>query len=107
MPIIYYVQNSGLFLEPVSTHQREYVKKLQEDRSHVNELELEMLKNRFETKTTLDEEKDLENRAIDVKRVKINRSTRKQMTMAIKDRPQFKRKKAKVNSLYSNFFILT
>ncbi|XP_028806014.1 rRNA-processing protein UTP23 homolog isoform X2 [Neltuma alba] len=104
VPLIYGLRNA-LFLEPVSAFQREFVKTSEEARSHITDREYKMLTNRLqstsndeEAANSADEEKDLGDQTKDVKPVKKNRSSARNQ-MGVKDRPQFKRKKAKVNSL--------
>lgn len=99
VPLIYGLRNA-LFLEPVSAFQREYVKTSEEARSHITDIEYQMLKNKLqntsngeEAANSADEENDLGDQTKDVKAVKKNPSAGNEM--GIKDRPQFKRKKAK------------
>ncbi|KAK4285053.1 hypothetical protein QN277_001799 [Acacia crassicarpa] len=100
VPLVYGLRNA-LFLEPVSASHKEYVKTSEEARSHITDIEHKMLKNRIQNSTnnekaanSADEGKELEDQTKDVKAVKKNRSSARNQ-MGIKDRPQFKRKKAK------------
>lgn len=101
MPLIFGLRNA-LHLEPPSAFQREYVKTSEEARSHITEMEYQMIKNKLtntlageKASNSSDEDKDLgDQKTIDVQSARKTSIARKQM--AIKDKPQFKRKKAKV-----------
>lgn len=88
-------------LEPPSAFQRQFVKTSEEARSRMTELEFKMLKK--STKKILETEEiressnryeELENRKLETPRDKETHHARK--GMGVKDRPQFKRKRAKV-----------
>ncbi|XP_050204598.1 uncharacterized protein LOC126654693 isoform X1 [Mercurialis annua] len=97
VPLIYGLRNS-LHLEPPSSVQHEFVKASEEERLHATELEKKMLKN---TKTILaneeaghscKENEGLGDQNLEMRSVKKKRNAQ---NMNVKDRPQFKRKRAK------------
>lgn len=94
VPLLFGLRNA-LLLEPPSAFQRQFVKTSEEARSHMNESEFKMLKkstkNILETSSNKNEE--LENQKLEMQTDKKTHYARK--GMGIKDRPQFKRKRAK------------
>ncbi|KAG8368255.1 hypothetical protein BUALT_Bualt15G0026300 [Buddleja alternifolia] len=96
VPVIYGLRNA-LFLDRPSTFQHEFAKTAEEERSHLTDLEYKMLKLKKkrvatdETRDSSDANEDNEGHILetqDHKNVKRNR-------IDIKDKAQFKRKKAK------------
>ncbi|KAH7577114.1 hypothetical protein ACOSP7_002111 [Xanthoceras sorbifolium] len=99
VPLIFGLRNS-LFLEQPSAFQRQFVKASEEGRSHMTESEYKMLKKRAkdileteEIRELSNEDEDVGDQKLELQTVKRKDNTRKQM--GVKDRPQFKRKKAK------------
>ncbi|GLT73477.1 hypothetical protein SLA2020_453340 [Shorea laevis] len=99
VPIIFALRNS-LFLEPPSSFQREFVKTSEEERLHMTELEYKMLQKRARTRSADEEANDSSSEMEDVVDPNIGmqdlakpQTTRKGMD--VKDKVQFKRKKAK------------
>ncbi|XP_014498507.1 rRNA-processing protein UTP23 homolog isoform X2 [Vigna radiata var. radiata] len=102
VPLIYGLRNA-LFLESPSAFQRQYVKTSEEGRLHMNEKEYKILKDRVMNRLTHDEANNsitetMENmdsgdQTINVQAVKTSTFARNRMP--IKDKPQFKRKRAK------------
>nr|KYP71054.1 rRNA-processing protein UTP23 isogeny [Cajanus cajan] len=102
VPLIYGLRNA-LFLEPPSAFQRQYVKTSEEGRLHMTVKEYQIFKDRVmnrlageqadNSNTEILENVDSEDQTINVKAVKKNITTRNRME--IKDKPQFKRKRAK------------
>ncbi|CAK7329169.1 unnamed protein product [Dovyalis caffra] len=97
VPLIYGLRNA-LFLEPPSAFQQQFAKNLEEERSHMTQFEATLLKKR--TKDLLENQEDGdssdengdpedENLKMQPKRYTARKG------MDVKDRPQFKRKKAK------------
>lgn len=100
VPIIFALRNS-LFLEPPSSFQRQFVKTSEEERLHMTELEYKMLQKRARTRSADEEANDSSSEMEDVVDPNIGmqdlakpQTTRKGMD--VKDKVQFKRKKAKV-----------
>ncbi|KAK7320514.1 hypothetical protein VNO77_30060 [Canavalia gladiata] len=102
VPLIFGLRNA-LFLEPPSAFQRQYVKTSEEGRLHMTDKECQMFKDRIMTRLTgeeandsiteIDENKDSGDQTINVQSEK--RSTATRNLLDIKDKPQFKRKRAK------------
>ncbi|KAF9684661.1 hypothetical protein SADUNF_Sadunf04G0141800 [Salix dunnii] len=97
VPLIFGLRNA-LFLEPPSAFQRQFAKNSEEERSHMTEKEAALLKKRtkdlvenWENGDSSDENGDPEDEKLEMQPQKY--SSRK--GMKVKDRPQFKRKKAK------------
>lgn len=99
VPLIFGLRNA-LLLEPPSAFQRQFVKTSEEARSRMNESEFKKLKkstNILETKEIGDssnKNEELENQKLEMQADKKTHYARK--GMGVKDRPQFKRKRAKV-----------
>jgi len=101
VPLIYGLRNA-LFLESPSAYQRQYVKTSEEGRLHMIEKEYKIFKNRVTTDdeeannsiTEMVENVDSGDQTINVQAVKKSIAARNRME--IKDKPQFKRKRAKV-----------
>jgi len=101
VPLIYALINA-LFLESPSAYQRQYVKTSEEGRLHMTEKEYKIFKNRVTTDdeeannsiTEIVENVDSGDQTINVQAVKKSIAARNRME--IKDKPQFKRKRAKV-----------
>ncbi|XP_059657885.1 uncharacterized protein LOC132304299 isoform X2 [Cornus florida] len=98
VPVIFGLRNA-LFLEPPSAFQQRFVKCAEEERSHMTELEYEMLKMKknkslatADAGDSFDANEDLVDQSLGNQVVKAN-TVRK--TIAVKDKVQFKRKKAK------------
>lgn len=103
VPVMFGLRNA-LFLEQPSSVQREFVKDAEKRRSHITDKERKMLIKRtgvilasVSAKHTSDEEKDLRNHNGDAAVAEKREATKKRL--AVKDRPQFKRKKAKVQTI--------
>ncbi|KAK1591523.1 hypothetical protein Q3G72_009060 [Acer saccharum] len=101
VPLIFGLRNA-LFLEQPSTFQRQFVKASEEGRSRITESEYKMLKKRakgiLETEEIRDssnegEDEDVGDQNLELQTVKKGDNARKQM--GVKDKPQFKRKRAK------------
>ncbi|XP_047164735.1 rRNA-processing protein UTP23 homolog isoform X2 [Vigna umbellata] len=102
VPLIYGLRNA-LFLESPSAFQRQYVKTSEEGRLHMNEKEYKILKDRVMNRLTHEEANNsiaetIENvdsgdQTMNVQAVKTSTFARNRMP--IKDKPQFKRKRAK------------
>lgn len=98
VPLIFGLRNA-LLLEPPSAFQRQFVKTSEEARSRMNESEFKKLKkstNILETKEIGDssnKNEELENQKLEMQADKKTHYARK--GMGVKDRPQFKRKRAK------------
>lgn len=99
IPLIFGLRNS-LLLEPPSSFQRQFVKTSEEARSRMTESEFKKLKkstkNILETKEIGDssnKNEELENQKLEMQTDKKTHYARK--GMGVKDRPQFKRKRAK------------
>ncbi|KAK6159452.1 hypothetical protein DH2020_006766 [Rehmannia glutinosa] len=97
VPVIYGLRNA-LFLERPSTFQHEFAKTVEEERSHMTDLEYKMLKVK-KRKVATDEARDFpdanedhEDRILEAQDLKRNI---KRNRMDTKDKAQFKRKKAK------------
>ncbi|XP_023729022.1 uncharacterized protein LOC111876686 [Lactuca sativa] len=96
VPVVFALRNA-LFLEPPSQSQQQFAKSAEEQRSHMNELEFKMLikkKKKSSAKEELgeasDEDEDLSKKIIeDLKKNAAKRNS------DVKDKVQFKRKKAK------------
>lgn len=108
VPLIFGLRNA-LFLEPPSAFQRQFAKNSEEERSHMTEKEAALLKKRtkdlvenWEIGDSSDENGDPEDENLEMQPKKY--SSRKGMT--VKDRPQFKRKKAKVYCLLQACLLL-
>ncbi|KAK1567191.1 hypothetical protein Q3G72_009198 [Acer saccharum] len=99
VPLIFGLRNA-LFLEQPSTFQRQFVKASEEGRSRMMQSEYKMLKKRakdiLETKEIRDsshEDEDVGDQKLELQTIKKSDNARKQM--GVKDKPQFKRKRAK------------
>ncbi|KAI3520955.1 hypothetical protein L1887_10410 [Cichorium endivia] len=98
VPVIFALRNA-LFLEPPSQSQQQFAKSAEEQRSHMNELEFKMLVNKKKKRSANEElgelsdgdEVLLDNNKI-IEDLKKNAAKRK---TDVKDKVQFKRKKAK------------
>lgn len=108
VPLIFGLRNA-LFLEPPSASQRQFAQNSEEARMHVTESESRLLEKRtnkilnkqhFEDSSDENEGEREQNLHIEVERKK--RSTRNGADL--KDRPQFKRKKAKVK-FFCSFYL--
>lgn len=97
VPLVFGLRNS-LFLEPPSAFQRQFVKANEENRSHLSELETKMLKKKAKSILQTDETRDSSNENEDFEeQMEIRKKQKaKNTTLGVKDRPQFKRKRAKV-----------
>ncbi|KAJ1386395.1 rRNA-processing protein Fcf1/Utp23 [Sesbania bispinosa] len=103
VPLIFGLRNA-LFLESPSAFQREYVKTSEERRLHMTEKEYQIFRDRAmsrlageeatNTITEIMENRDSEEQTINVQAVQRRITSRDRMD--IKDKPQFKRKRAKV-----------
>lgn len=100
VPLIFGLRNA-LLLEPPSSFQRKFVKTSEEARSRMTKSEFKKLKkstkNILETKEIGDssnKNEELENQKLEMQADKKTHYARK--GMGVKDRPQFKRKRAKV-----------
>ena len=103
VPLIYGLRNA-LFLESPSAFQRQYVKTSEEGRLHMTEKEYKILKDRVMNRlrdeepnnsiTETMENVDSGDQTVNVQAVEANTFARD--PMAVKDKPQFKRKRAKV-----------
>ncbi|KAJ0729548.1 putative rRNA-processing protein Fcf1/Utp23 [Helianthus annuus] len=87
VPVMFALRNA-LFLEPPSQSQQQFAKAAEEERSRLNELEIKMLSNKRKRSSEADEAFSNET----IVELKKNVSTRK---TDVKDKVQFKRKKAK------------
>ncbi|XP_041006966.1 rRNA-processing protein UTP23 homolog isoform X1 [Juglans microcarpa x Juglans regia] len=99
VPIIFGLRNS-LFLEPPSAFQRQFVKTSEEARLHMTELDRKMLQKRSRNRSVDEEANNSSGENEDFVDQKIGiQDERKPPTalkaMSVKDRVQFKRKKAK------------
>lgn len=115
VPVIFGLRNA-LFLEPPSAFQRQFVKTSEEDRLHMTELDHKMLQKRARNSSADDEandssgeNKDFVDQNIGIQTVRQPPTARKGVDL--KDKVQFKRKKAKVVIcihilLYPVFFFL-
>ncbi|KAK2645140.1 hypothetical protein Ddye_020335 [Dipteronia dyeriana] len=99
VPLIFGLRNA-LFLEQPSTFQRQFVKASEEGRSRMTESEYKMLKKRAkgileteEIRDSSNEDEDVGDQNLELQTVKKSDNARKQM--GVKDKPQFKRKRAK------------
>lgn len=104
VPLIYALRNA-LFLETPSPSQQQFAKSAEEERSHVSELELKMLLNMTKRSSTEDEAGDSA-QADDVSTYNIIKDLKKdaaRRNTEVKDRVQFKRKRAKVLVFYVIF----
>jgi len=116
VPLIFGLRNA-LFLQPPSAFQRQFAKNSEEERSHMTEKEVALLKKRtkdlvenWEIGDSSDENggPEDENGGPDDENLEMQPqkySSRK--GMRVKDRPQFKRKKAKVYCLLQACLFLT
>ena len=109
VPLIFGLRNA-LFLEPPSAFQRQFAKNSEEERSHMTEKEVALLKKRtkdlvenWEIGDSSDENGGPEDENLEMQPQKY--SSRK--GMKVKDRPQFKRNKAKVYCLLQACLLLT
>lgn len=103
VPLIFGLRNA-LFLESPSAFQRQYVKTSEEGRLHMTQKEYQIFKDRVMNRLTgeeanhsisqIMENDDSEDQTINVQAVKKGITARNRME--IKDKPQFKRKRAKV-----------
>ncbi|XP_059649245.1 uncharacterized protein LOC132295140 [Cornus florida] len=98
VPVIFGLRNA-LFLEPPSAFQQRFVKCAEEERSHMTELEYEMLKMKKKKRLatadagdSFDANEDVVDQSLGTQVVKANTARK---TIAVKDKVQFKRKKAK------------
>ncbi|MED6109966.1 hypothetical protein PIB30_038582 [Stylosanthes scabra] len=102
VPLIYGLRNT-LFLEPISEFQLQYVKTSGEKRLHMNDREYQILKSRVMNRlsgeeaenniTEIMENEDSRDETTNVEALKRSSTARK--LIEIKDKPQFKRKRAK------------
>lgn len=101
VPVIFALRNA-LFLEPPSQAQQQFAKSAEEERSHMTELEFKMLLKKKKSSTSeepgdqepgdsSDENEDISNKIVED--LKKNSAKRK---ADVKDKVQFKRKRAKV-----------
>jgi hypothetical protein len=109
VPVIFALRNS-LFLEPPSSFQRQFVKTSEEKRLHMTELECKMLQKRARTRSTDEEangssseKEDVVDQNIGMQDLAKPQTARKGMD--VKDKVQFKRKRAKVVLCTHIFFI--
>jgi U3 small nucleolar RNA-associated protein 23 len=106
VPVIFALRNS-LFLEPPSSFQRQFVKTSEEERMHMTEREYRMLqKTRSadeEANDSSSEKEDVVDQNIGIQDLAKPRTARKGVN--VKDKVQFKRKKAKV-VLYTRIFLI-
>jgi U3 small nucleolar RNA-associated protein 23 len=109
VPVIFALRNS-LFLEPPSSFQRQFVKTSEEKRLHMTELECKMLRKRARTRSTDEEangssseKEDVVDQNIGMQDLAKPQTARKGMD--VKDKVQFKRKRAKVVLCTHIFFI--
>lgn len=103
VPLIFGLRNA-LFLESPSAFQRQYVKTSEEGRLHMTQKEYQIFKDRVMNRLTGEEAnnsiteimeiEDSEDQTINVQAVEKGITSRNRME--IKDKPQFKRKRAKV-----------
>ncbi|KAJ0551259.1 putative rRNA-processing protein Fcf1/Utp23 [Helianthus annuus] len=91
VPVMFALRNA-LFLEPPSQSQQQFAKAAEEERSRLNELEIKMLSNKRKRSLETDEQADEAFPNETIVDLKKNVSTRK---TDVKDKVQFKRKKAK------------
>ncbi|XP_025608945.1 uncharacterized protein [Arachis hypogaea] len=98
VPLIYGLRNT-LFLEPISAFQLQYVKTSGEKRLHMDDREYQIFRSKVmnrlsgEEADEIMENKDSRDETIKVEALK--RSSTARNPMEIKDKPQFKRKRAK------------
>ncbi|KAL1307804.1 hypothetical protein HN51_049701 [Arachis hypogaea] len=98
VPLIYGLRNT-LFLEPISAFQLQYVKTAGEKRLHMDDREYQIFRSKVmnrlsgEEADEIMENKDSRDETIKVEALK--RSSTARNPMEIKDKPQFKRKRAK------------
>lgn len=111
VPLIFGLRNA-LLLEPPSSFQRKFVKTSEEARSCMTKSEFKKLKkstkNILETKEIGDssnKNEELENQKLEMQADKKTHYARK--GMGVKDRPQFKRKRAKVYTFSFSFTLST
>ena len=103
VPLIFGLRNA-FFLEQPSTFQRQFVKASEEGHSRMTKSKYKMLKKRAkgileteEIRDSSNEDKDVGDQNLVLQTVKKSDNARKQMR--VKDKPQFKRKRAKVETL--------
>lgn len=94
MPVIYALRNA-LFLEPPSHSQQHFAKLAEEERSRVTDYEIRMLSNKKKGSLETDEQA---NEVLNETVEDLKKSASVSKT-DVKDRVQFKRKKAKVLTL--------
>ncbi|KAF3452817.1 hypothetical protein FNV43_RR03250 [Rhamnella rubrinervis] len=97
VPVIYALRNA-LLLEPPSAIQRAFVKTSEEERSHMNEKEYEMLKKKMKSTLTNEEQNGAFNEGLVDQNLQVQAMTKTRTArkgIDIKDKVQFKRKKAK------------
>ncbi|KAK6928606.1 rRNA-processing protein Fcf1/Utp23 [Dillenia turbinata] len=98
VPLIFGLRNS-LHLEPPSSFQRQFAKSVEEKRLHMSDLEYKMLRKRArkmldkEDKDTSDADEGLRDQILAAEN--LSKTSSSNMAGDMKDRPQFKRKKAK------------
>lgn len=105
VPVVYALR-TALLLEAPSAAQRQFVKTSEEQRLHMTDLEYKMLEKRAKNmleKDSSDEDVGCEDQNLEVQAVEKKRTARKEL--GVKDKVQFKRKKAKVSQ--AHFFLLT
>jgi hypothetical protein len=106
VPVIFALRNS-LFLDPPSSFQRQFVKTSEQERMHMTEREYRMLqKTRSaveEANDSSSEKEDVVDQNIGIQDLAKPRTARKGVN--VKDKVQFKRKKAKV-VLYTRIFLI-
>lgn len=104
VPVVYSLR-TALLLEAPSAAQRQFVKTSEEQRLHMTDLEYKMLEKRAKNmleKDSSDEDVGCGDQNLQVQAVEKKRTARKEL--GVKDKVQFKRKKAKVSQ--AHFFLL-
>lgn len=99
VPVVYALR-TALLLEAPSVAQRQFVKTSEEQRLHMTDLEFKMLEKRAKNmleKDSSDEDVGSGDQNLEVQAVEKKRTARRDL--GVKDKPQFKRKKAKVGIL--------
>lgn len=94
VPLIFGLRNA-LLLEPPSAFQRQFVKTSEEARSRMTELEFKMLKKSTKKILETEEIRESSNRYEELETQTDKETHYARKGMGVKDRPQFKRKRAK------------
>lgn len=104
MPVIFALRNA-LFLEQPSSFQRQFAKSAEEERLHITDLELNMLRQMEKRKLSDDKRGDSSDAS--VSQIQIINTNVKRNGSDVKDKVRFKRKKAKVRVLVKTNSLLS